>query len=62
MNRTVVATGPASLVLDQDVLSRTYGGHLLVLGQQAILLDDAHHHDQAAGGERHFHDDQGKPR
>jgi ABC-type Mn2+/Zn2+ transport system ATPase subunit len=62
MNRTVMATGPASLVLDQDVLSRTYGGHLLVLGQQAILLDDAHHHDQPAGSERHYHDDEGKRR
>ena len=62
MNRTVIATGPSSLVLDQDVLSRTYGGHLLVLGQQAILLDDAHHHDQPAGGERHFHDDERTPR
>jgi ABC-type Mn2+/Zn2+ transport system ATPase subunit len=62
MNRTVIATGASSLVLDQDVLSRTYGGHLLVLGQQAILLDDAHHHDQSAGGERHFHDDEPKKR
>jgi manganese/iron transport system ATP-binding protein len=57
MNRTVVAQGPSSLVLDQDVLRRTYGGHLLVLGQQAILLDDAHHHDQAPGAEVHHHDD-----
>jgi ABC-type Mn2+/Zn2+ transport system ATPase subunit len=57
MNRTVVAQGPSSLVLDQDVLRRTYGGHLLVLGEQAILLDDAHHHDQPPGREQHHHDD-----
>ena len=58
MNRTVIAQGDASLVLDRDVLARTYGGHLLVLGEQAIMLDDAHHHDQARRhGERHFHDD-----
>jgi hypothetical protein len=44
-------------VLDPDVLARTYGGHLLVLGDQTVILDDAHHHDQAETGERHFHDD-----
>jgi manganese/iron transport system ATP-binding protein len=57
LNRMVVAHGPSSLVLDQDVLRRTYGGHLLVLGEQAILLDDAHHHDEPPGTERHHHDD-----
>jgi ABC-type Mn2+/Zn2+ transport system ATPase subunit len=57
MNRTVIAQGDASLVLDRDVLARTYGGHLLVLGDQAIMLDDAHHHDQSGGSERHYHDD-----
>ena len=55
VNRTLIAQGPASLVLDADVLSRTYGGHLLVLGTQAVLLDDAHHHDQPAPGEQHHH-------
>ena len=57
MNRTVIAQGASSLVLDRDVLARTYGGHLLVLGDQAIMLDDAHHHDQPGGKERHLHDD-----
>ena len=61
INRTVVAHGPSSLVLDPDVLSRTYGGHLLVIGGQTAVLDDAHHHDEAPGGERHFHDDQRRP-
>jgi len=60
VNRRIIASGDASLVRDPDILSRTYGGHLLVLGERAVLLDDAHHHDSASGSERHFHD-QGKP-
>ena len=48
------------LVLDQRLLAETYGGHVLVLPDRrpALILDDAHHHDEAAGGERHFHDGQ----
>ena len=57
INRTVVAHGPSSLVLDPDVLSRTYGGHLLVIGGRTAVLDDAHHHDEPPGSERHFHED-----
>ncbi|MES2209669.1 MAG: metal ABC transporter ATP-binding protein [Chloroflexota bacterium] len=57
VNRTIVAQGDASLVLDTDVLLRTYGGHLLFVGDRAVLIDDAHHHDEAAGGEIHHHDD-----
>jgi len=60
INRRVIAHGPSSLVLDRDVLARTYGGHLLVLGGQAVVLDDAHHHDDAAGGEAHFHEGGGR--
>ncbi len=61
INGTVLAHGPASLILDQDVLARTYGGHLLILDGRTIALDDAHHHDQSpAGSERHFHE--GSPR
>jgi manganese/iron transport system ATP-binding protein/manganese/zinc/iron transport system ATP- binding protein len=56
INRTVIAHGPASLVLDPDVLARTYGGHLLVLGGGTVVLDDAHHHDQPPAGEAHFHE------
>ena len=59
INRTVIAHGPSSLVLDPAVLTRTYGGHLLVLGGQVVVLDDAHHHDEAAPGEPHFHDGSG---
>ena len=61
INGTVVAHGPSSLILDQDLLARTYGGHLLILDGRTIALDDAHHHDQApADSERHFHE--GSPR
>jgi len=56
VNRTVVAYGPAEIVLDAEVLARAYGGHLLVLDGGRVLLDDAHHHDDAAPGERHFHE------
>jgi len=59
INRRVIAHGRASMVLDPDVLARTYGGHLLVLDGHQVLLDDAHHHDEAAPGERHFHDGAG---
>ena len=62
LNRTVIVHGDASLVLDDDVLRRTYGGHLLYLGDRAVVLDDAHHHDQAAGGETHHHDDEAGPK
>ena len=58
MNRRVVADGDVSLLSDPDVLSRTYGGHLLVIGERGVLLDDAHHHDTERGGERHFHDEE----
>jgi hypothetical protein len=53
----VIAHGRSDLVLDRDVLSRTYGGHLLVLGGEPILVDDPHHHDQPPGRERHFHEE-----
>jgi ABC-type Mn2+/Zn2+ transport system ATPase subunit len=60
VNRRIVAHGPSSLVLDPEVLAKTYGGHLLVLGDKAMVLDDAHHHDQPEEGESHFHE--GAPR
>lgn len=56
VNRRVLADGDASLLSDPDVLSRTYGGHVLFIGERGVLLDDAHHHDSERGGERHFHD------
>jgi ABC-type Mn2+/Zn2+ transport system ATPase subunit len=60
INGRLVAAGPANLVLDQDLLAETYGGHVLVLpGEDGrrLVIDDAHHHDQAPAGERHYHDD-----
>jgi ABC-type Mn2+/Zn2+ transport system ATPase subunit len=57
INHTIVAHGDASLVLEPDVLLRTYGGHLLYLDDRAVLLDDAHHHDEAPRGEVHHHED-----
>lgn len=57
INRRLVADGPAAIILDPDVLARTYGGHLLVLDGQTVLLDDAHHHDQPDGGEVHYHEE-----
>jgi len=56
VNGTVVAQGDANLVLDADVLMRTYGGHLLFVGERAVVIDDAHHHDEAPGGEVHHHE------
>ena len=60
VNRRIVADGPASLVLDPDVLARAYGGHLLILEGRTVVLDDAHHHDDSAPGERHHHDTGGR--
>jgi ABC-type Mn2+/Zn2+ transport system ATPase subunit len=59
LNRRLIAHGPAALVLDQALLSATYGGHVLVLPSEtgaAVVIDDAHHHDQSPGGERHYHE------
>jgi len=58
LNGRLVAQGPAEMVLDQKLLSETYGGHVLVLPGDGgrLVLDDAHHHDESASGERHYHD------
>jgi ABC-type Mn2+/Zn2+ transport system ATPase subunit len=56
LNRRLIAIGASNLVLDPEVLAATYGGHLLVLGNRAVVLDDAHHHDAASGQEQHFHE------
>lgn len=55
INRRIMAAGPVELLGDPDVLARTYGGHLLMIGERGVLLDDAHHHDTASGPERHYH-------
>ena len=58
INGRVIAAGPAALVMDPDLLSATYGGHVIVLptGDRTVI-DDAHHHDEAPPGQRHFHED-----
>ena len=59
VNGRLVATGPARMVLDRDTLTRTYGGHVIVLptdGGVALALDDAHHHEESASRDRHFHE------
>lgn len=58
INGRLIAQGSAELVLDQKLLSETYGGHVLILpgDGERLVLDDAHHHDEAPG-ERHYHDE-----
>ena len=58
VSRRVVATGVAGEVLASDVLARIYGPHVVLLGEQALLVDDAHHHDSEAPGERAHHHDE----
>jgi ABC-type Mn2+/Zn2+ transport system ATPase subunit len=59
LNGRLVAQGAANLVLDQRLLSETYGGHVLILPGDGgrLVVDDAHHHDQPPAGEPHFHDE-----
>ncbi len=57
VNGRVIATGPAAIVMDRDLLSATYGGHVIVLPTgDGTVIDDAHHHDEAPPGQRHYHD------
>jgi ABC-type Mn2+/Zn2+ transport system ATPase subunit len=56
VNRCIVASGPAEIVTNADVLARVYGDHLLMLGDRLAVLDDSHHHDDPSGSERHFHE------
>jgi ABC-type Mn2+/Zn2+ transport system ATPase subunit len=60
LNGRVVATGAAGLLMDRELLRRTYGGHVVVLPEgETTIIDDAHHHDDAPSGERHFHEGRG---
>jgi ABC-type Mn2+/Zn2+ transport system ATPase subunit len=57
INGRIVATGPASLLTDREILRETYGGHVVVMPEgEMTIIDDAHHHDEAPTGERHFHE------
>lgn len=40
----VVASGPPAEVLTTDNLAEAYGGHLLRVGEQTLILDDHPHH------------------
>ena len=60
VNGRIVAVGPSDLVMNRELLRRTYGGHVVVLPEgEGTIIDDAHHHDDAPKGERHFHE--GRP-
>jgi ABC-type Mn2+/Zn2+ transport system ATPase subunit len=51
LNGRVIATGPADLVMDRQLLAATYGGHVIVLPSDGeTVIDDAHHHDDVARG------------
>jgi ABC-type Mn2+/Zn2+ transport system ATPase subunit len=51
MATEVVAAGPPNEVLTPENLATAYGGHVHVLGDGTVVLDEAHHHD-------HRHHDQ----
>jgi iron complex transport system ATP-binding protein len=40
----VVASGPPDAVLTPEHLAAAYGGHLLRVGEQTLILDDHPHH------------------
>jgi ABC-type Mn2+/Zn2+ transport system ATPase subunit len=46
-----VTIGPPEQALTPEALTRAYGGHVHVLGDGTLVLDEPHHHD-------HRHDDQ----
>jgi ABC-type Mn2+/Zn2+ transport system ATPase subunit len=45
LNRRVVAFGPAAEVCTEDVLARTFAGHVVRVGD--LIVDTAHHHHGA---------------
>ncbi len=40
----VVASGPPEAVLTEATLGEAYGGRLVTMGENVLLLDDPHHH------------------
>jgi ABC-type Mn2+/Zn2+ transport system ATPase subunit len=46
LNREVIAFGPAAQTLTEDVLARTFAGHVVRVG--SLLVDTAHHHHGAS--------------
>ena len=51
MATRVIAAGPPAEVLTPDYLATAYGGHVHVLDDGTVVLDESHHHD-------HRHHDQ----
>lgn len=51
MATRVIAAGPPAEALGPDTLAAAYGGHVHVLDDGTVVLDEPHHHD-------HRHDDQ----
>lgn len=45
MATRVVAVGPPEQALTPETLARAYGGHVHVLGDGTVVLDEPHHHD-----------------
>ncbi|MFA9447013.1 metal ABC transporter ATP-binding protein [Egicoccus sp. AB-alg6-2] len=45
MATRVVAAGPPAHVLTPEHLTRAYGGHVHVLDDGTVVLDESHHHD-----------------
>jgi ABC-type Mn2+/Zn2+ transport system ATPase subunit len=45
MATRVVASGPPARALTPETLARAYGGHVHVLDDGTIVLDESHHHD-----------------
>lgn len=43
----VVAVGPPATALDSPNLATAYGGHVHILADGTIVLDEPHHHDHA---------------
>ena len=52
LNRTLIAYGPPGEILDEQVLSETFGSHLLLVHTDGRAYAYEHHrHDTASGGE-----------
>jgi ABC-type Mn2+/Zn2+ transport system ATPase subunit len=45
MATEVIAAGPPASSLGPDQLARAYGGHVHLLDDGTVVLDEAHHHD-----------------
>jgi len=56
----VVAVGPPDEVLTDGPLRQAYGGRLVTLGDDLLMLDDPHHHDHHHSPD-HPHRDRSRP-